>query len=82
MARSRSRWATGYRLRPGHRLRLHLASSDFPLYNWRPGTAENPWHAIHGRRNEQAIHGRRNEQLIITGGSAPSYLSMIAIAEE
>src|SRR5262249_4433886 len=23
---------TGYRLRPGHRLRLQIASSDFPLY--------------------------------------------------
>jgi hypothetical protein len=25
--------ATGYHFRPGHRIRLHLTSSDFPLYD-------------------------------------------------
>jgi predicted acyl esterase len=64
---------TGYRLRPGHRLRLHLASSDYPLYNWHPGTAENPWYAVRGQRNEQTL---------IVGGSAPSYLSLIVIADD
>src|SRR5262249_58545112 len=54
---------TGYRLRPGHRLRVHLACSDYPLYIWHPGTGENPWHAIEGKRNEQTL---------MTGGSAPS----------
>jgi len=33
---------TGYRLQPGHRLRVHLACSDYHLYIWHPGTDENP----------------------------------------
>ena len=36
---------TGYRVAPGHRLRLHVASSDFPVFLPHPGTAENPWDA-------------------------------------
>ena len=40
---------TGYRVRPGHRLRLHIASSDFPLYLPHPGTTEDPWRATRGR---------------------------------
>jgi uncharacterized protein len=63
---------TGYRLRPGHRLRLHVASSDFPLYNWHPGTIENPWHAIHTVSNEQTI---------VTGGSGLSYLRITVIGD-
>jgi putative CocE/NonD family hydrolase len=35
----------GYRLRVGHRLRLHVAASDFPLFAWYPGTEEDPWEA-------------------------------------
>ncbi|WP_327725890.1 CocE/NonD family hydrolase [Streptomyces europaeiscabiei] len=34
---------TGYRLRPGHRLRLQPACSDFPYHLWHSGTEENPW---------------------------------------
>jgi hypothetical protein len=37
---------TGYRLRPGHRLRLELASSAFPRYVWHPGTTTDPWDAV------------------------------------
>jgi predicted acyl esterase len=59
---------TGYRVRPGHRLRVHLACSDYPLYIWHPGTRENPWHAIRGERNEQTL---------VTGGPAPSHLSIM-----
>ena len=29
---------TGYRIRPGHRLRLEVSSSAFPRYIWHPGT--------------------------------------------
>lgn len=36
----------GYRLRPGHRLRLQLASSDFPEFVPHPGTSENRWSAV------------------------------------
>ena len=37
---------TGYRLRPGHRLRLELSSSAFPRYVWHPGTTTDPWDAV------------------------------------
>ena len=37
----------GYRLPAGHRLRVQLASSDFPLYLPHPGTDDDPWR---GRR--------------------------------
>jgi len=64
---------TGYRLRQGHRLRLQLASSDFPLYLWHPGTGENPWTATTWQANEQTIH---------TGTSTPSCLSLSVLDEE
>jgi len=63
---------TGYRLQPGHRLRVHLACSDYPLYIWHPGTGENPWHAIQGKRNEQTL---------VTGGSVPSHLSITVLGD-
>jgi putative CocE/NonD family hydrolase len=58
---------TAYRLLPGHRLRLSIASSDYPLYLWHPGTNENPWLATKGVANGQAL---------ATGGSSPSYLRL------
>jgi uncharacterized protein len=58
---------TGHRLLPGHRLRLAIASSDFPLYLPHPGTGEDPWFATRGERNQQTL---------ATGGSSPSYLSL------
>ncbi|HET9310784.1 MAG TPA: hypothetical protein VFP41_06130 [Actinomycetota bacterium] len=39
----------------GHRLRLQLASSDFPLYLPYPGTDDDPWRAIVGRPSEQTL---------------------------
>ena len=57
----------GYRLLPGHRLRLQIASSDFPLYLPHPGTDENPWTAVRAARNEQSL---------AAGGSRVSYLSL------
>ncbi len=64
---------TGYQLRQGHRLRLQLASSDFPLYLWHPGTGENPWTATKGQANEQTIH---------TGASTASCLSLSVLGEQ
>lgn len=58
---------TGYRVRAGHRLRLHVACSDFPLYLWYPGTDENPWFAT---------ETKPNEQILVTGGERDSYLSL------
>jgi uncharacterized protein len=48
---------TAYRVRPGHRLRLHIACSDFPLNLPHPGTEENPWLATSGERNTQRLLG-------------------------
>jgi predicted acyl esterase len=57
----------GYRVQAGHRLRLHVASSDFPLYLWHPGTTENPWTASSGTPSEQRLR---------TGGSDGSSLTL------
>jgi predicted acyl esterase len=64
---------TGYRLQEGHRLRLQLASSDFPLYLWHPGTDENPWTSTKEQTNEQTIH---------TGASTASHVSLSVLAEQ
>ena len=62
---------TAHRLLPGHRLRLAIASSDYPLYLWHPGTDENPW---------LATECRTNEQTLATGGGAPSYLGLTVVS--
>jgi uncharacterized protein len=56
---------TGHRLPTGHRLRLQVASSDYPLYVPHPGTAESPWFAVETMVNQQAV---------LTGASTPSSL--------
>jgi predicted acyl esterase len=45
----------GYRLRRGHALQLHIASSDFPEYVPQPGTGEHPWFARDVVKNQQRI---------------------------
>ena len=50
---------TGYRVRAGHRLRLHIASSDFPEYVAHPGTGENVWLAQEARPSVQTLHSDR-----------------------
>jgi uncharacterized protein len=45
----------GYRLEPGHRLRLQVASSDFPLYVPHPGTDAEPWFATETVTNRQRL---------------------------
>jgi hypothetical protein len=61
---------TAHRLLPGHRLRLAIACSDWPLYLWHPGTDEDPW---------QATRCEANQQTLATGGSAPSYVSLTVL---
>jgi predicted acyl esterase len=58
---------TGYRVLPGHRIRLQLASSDFPLYLPYPGTDDDPW---------QVVTGRPSEQTLPVGGGSEAYLSL------
>ena len=45
----------GYRVRPGHRLRLEVSSSAFPRYIWHPGTREDPWDAVRSRVVESGL---------------------------
>jgi predicted acyl esterase len=61
---------TGHRLEPGHRLRLHIASSDYPLYVPHPGTAESPWTATVTAQNRQTLH---------CGGATPSELRLTVL---
>jgi putative CocE/NonD family hydrolase len=61
----------GYRVPAGHRLRLHLASSDFPLYLPYPGTDEDPWGEVSGRPSEQTL---------TVGGGSEGYVGL-TIAE-
>lgn len=56
-----------YRLEAGHRLRLEVASSDFPRYMLHPGTDEDPW---------AATEGEPVEQRIAAGGSTNSSLTI------
>ena len=61
---------TGHRLPPGHRLRLQVASSDYPLYLPHPGTSESPWSAV-----ETVV----NHQRLQTGGPEPSVLRLTVL---
>lgn len=45
----------GYRVPAGHRLRLTLASSDFPEFVPAPGTGERRWLAADTARNTQTV---------------------------
>lgn len=63
----------GYRVRPGHHLRLHIASSDFPLFLPHPGKDENPWLAEAGKTTTQPLR---------TGGDLPSHLVLTVVDGE
>jgi predicted acyl esterase len=60
--------STGFRVLPGHRLRLELSSSDFPHHVLHPGTDDDPWTATTYRVNEQRllVGGGRGSQLRLT----------------
>ena len=60
--------SVGYRLMPGHRLTLQVASSDFPRYLPHPGTDEDPWSATSTQQNLQRIR---------VGGAGGSRVSML-----
>jgi predicted acyl esterase len=48
-------------VRPGHRLRLAVSTSLFPLYLVHPGTEEDPMVAVEC--------GKRRQMLVIGGGA-------------
>jgi putative CocE/NonD family hydrolase len=55
---------TAYRVRPGHRLRLAISTSMFPLYLVHPGTEKSPF--------VTAEHQRRAQRLIFDRGLGPA----------
>ncbi len=61
---------TGYRVEARHRLRLQIASSDFPLYVAHPGTDEHPWFATTTSPNDQTL---------FAGGIGASHLSLTVL---
>ncbi|WP_338703028.1 CocE/NonD family hydrolase [Streptomyces sp. Q6] len=63
---------TGYRLRPGHRIALLLASSDHPLFLPAPGTGENPWTALTAKPSTQTLR---------TGGVRASHLAVTVVPQ-
>jgi putative CocE/NonD family hydrolase len=62
----------GYRVRAGHRLRLHLYSSDFPEFLPQPGTGEEPWGAV-----ETVL----NHQRVVVGGADPLRVTVCVHSE-
>ena len=61
---------TGHRVDAGHRLRVQIASSDFPLYVAHPGTDENPWFARQSRVATQRL---------FTGGRDASHIRLTVL---
>ncbi|UOR00471.1 CocE/NonD family hydrolase [Leucobacter allii] len=51
----------GYRLRAGHRLRVHVSSSDYPEFLPQPGTGGDPW--------TEGIDTVPNTQTLTIGGA-------------
>ena len=64
---------TGYRVRPGHALRVHLSSSDFPLFIPNSGTEENRWTVAEPRASQQTLH---------VSAEWPARLTVTALSEE
>ncbi|MEV8306623.1 CocE/NonD family hydrolase [Streptomyces flavidovirens] len=46
---------TAYRMRPGHRLALLIASSDYPMFLPSSGTDENPWTTLTPKPSTQTL---------------------------
>ncbi|MFC8663073.1 CocE/NonD family hydrolase [Streptomyces sp. NPDC057199] len=60
----------GYRVRAGHRLRVHIASSDFPDHIDWPGTDEHPWLAMDVQPTRQSL---------VVGGGAGAILKLTVV---
>jgi putative CocE/NonD family hydrolase len=59
-----------YRVRQGHRLRVQIASSDYPWFLVHPGSDDNPWFA------RKMI---TNKQLVVVGGTSPSHVDITVL---
>ncbi|MQA06099.1 MAG: CocE/NonD family hydrolase [Streptosporangiales bacterium] len=62
----------GYRVRPGHRLRVQVSSSEFPRYVLHPGTDDDPWTA----ERTKAVENR-----IVLGGERGAALRCFVLRE-
>jgi predicted acyl esterase len=56
-----------YRIRPGHRLAVHVASSSYPAMAIHPGTDAPPWTATRTHPSDQSLQ---------CGGEEPSLLTL------
>ncbi|MFE3559222.1 CocE/NonD family hydrolase [Streptomyces sp. NPDC059193] len=63
---------TGYRVRPGHRLALMIAGSDFPNHLPNSGSLENPWLTTAPKASLQKLR---------TGSAHPSRLRLTVLPE-
>lgn len=63
----------GYRVLPGHSLRLEVASSAFPRYLPYPGAAVDPW---------RSMATTPNTQTLLTGGSSRSRLRLFRLPSD
>jgi len=63
-------WATGSSFRPGHRIRVEIASSSFPRWERNPNTGES---SVHSARTEAA------HQRIFHDPDRPSHLSLTVV---
>ncbi|MFB7333187.1 CocE/NonD family hydrolase [Streptomyces adustus] len=61
---------TGYRVRPGHRLALMIAGSDFPNHLPNSGSLESPWLTTSPKASRQTLW---------TGAARPSRLSLTVL---
>ncbi|MGW1536434.1 CocE/NonD family hydrolase [Streptomyces aureus] len=61
---------TGYRVRPGHRLALMIAGSDFPNHLPNSGSLESPWLTTAPKASRQTLW---------TGCARPSRLSLVVL---
>jgi len=58
-------WATGYEIKPGHKIRVVISSSLFPRYNRNLNSGEEIFNAQHPRIANQKLY---------TGGKYPSHI--------
>jgi uncharacterized protein len=56
----------GYRIQPGHRIRIELASSCYPFYEIHPATADDPWTATERRAAVVRLLNRQIQLAVTT----------------
>ncbi|UCG50727.1 MAG: CocE/NonD family hydrolase [Candidatus Latescibacterota bacterium] len=58
--------ATALAIKPNHRIRLEISSSNFPKYDRNPNTGEHPWTAVEYRAAKQTVyHGSEHPSRVV-----------------